>query len=165
MSKFQNSKESVSSNLMLWSDLSTQVGIKETYDMKIWPVNSVFNDGPISFNIPQQAKALLEDIMIVTKLRLKRNGLILIERKRDVSVVNNFANSLWGHVDIQFDDRVDITQSMKNAYAYQTYFINILNSDSRRKDTLLYNELFKMDEGKTKDIEEKIAYSGNGMII
>ena len=88
--------------------------------------------------------------MIVTKLRLKRNGLILVERKRDVSVVNNFASSLWGHVDIQFDDSVDITQSMKNAYAYQTYFINILNSDSRREDTLLYNE--------------KIAYSGNGMM-
>ena len=155
MSKFKNSKESVSSNLMLWSDLSTQVGIKETYEMKIWPVNSVFNDGPISFNIPQQAKALLEDIIIVTKLRLKKNGLLLDQRQKDVSVVNNFANSLWGHVDIQFDDRVDITQSMKNAYAYQTYFNNILNSDSRREDALLYNEIFKMDEGKTKAIEEK----------
>ena len=82
MSKFKNSKESVSSNLMLWSDLSTQVGIKETYDMKIWPVNSVFNDGPISFNIPQQAKALLEDIIIVTKLRLKKNGLLLDQRQK-----------------------------------------------------------------------------------
>ena len=59
---------------MLWNDLTTQVGVKETYDMKIWPANSVFNDGPIIFNIPQQAKALLEDIMIVTKLRLKRSG-------------------------------------------------------------------------------------------
>ena len=29
MSKFKNSKESVSSSLMLWSDVTTQVGTKE----------------------------------------------------------------------------------------------------------------------------------------
>ncbi len=44
---------------------------------------------------------------------------------------------------------------MNNAYAYSTYFNTVLNSDSRREDALLYNEHFKMDEGKTKNIEEK----------
>ena len=155
MSKFKNSKESVSSSLMLWSDVTTQVGIKEKYEMKVWPVSGDYNEGPINFNIQEQAKALLDDIVIVTKLKLKTNNLISTDRKRDVSVVNNFANSLWGNVDVQFDDRVDITQSMRNAYAYSTYFNTVLNSDSRREDALLYNELFRMDEGKTKNIEEK----------
>ena len=155
MSKFKNSKESVSSSLMLWSDVTTQVGIKEKYEMKVWPVSGDYNEGPINFNIQEQAKALLDDIVIVTKLKLKTNNLISTDRKRDVSVVNNFANSLWGNVDVQFDDRVDITQSMRNAYAYSTYFNTVLNSDSKREDALLYNELFKMDEGKTKNIEEK----------
>ena len=155
MSKFVDSKESVLSNLMLWANLTTQVGVKEKYDTTVWPANGDYNNGPINFNLPEQAKSFLDDIVIVTKFRLKSNDLILTERKRDVSVINNFANSLWEHVDIQFDDRVDIMQSMRNSYAYSTYFNTILNSDSRREDALLYNELFKMDEGKTKNIEEK----------
>ena len=96
MSKFKNSKESVSSSLMLWSDVTTQVGIKEKYEMKVWPVSGDYNEGPINFNIQEQAKALLDDIVIVTKLKLKTNNLISTDRNRDVSVVNNFANSLWG---------------------------------------------------------------------
>ena len=71
-----------------------------------------------------------------------------------MSVVNNFANSLWGQVDIQFDDRIDVTQSMRNAYAYKSFFNHVLNSNSNREDYLRYNEVFKMDTGKTKMIEE-----------
>ena len=44
---------------------------------------------------------------------------------------------------------------MRNSYAYSTYFNIILNSDSKIEDAPLYNELFKMYEGKTKNIEEK----------
>ena len=120
MSKFVDSKESVLSNLMLWANLTTQVGIKEKYDTTDWPTNGDYNNGPINFNLPEQAKSFLDDIVIVTKLRLKCNDLILTERKRYVSVIKIFANSLWEHVDIQFDDRVDITQSMRNSYAYST---------------------------------------------
>ena len=76
-------------------------------------------------------------------------------RQDSLSVVNNFANSIWGQVDIQVDDRVDITQSMKNAYAYQTFFNHALNSESNRSDYLFYNELFKMDVGQTKIKEEE----------
>ena len=70
MSKFKKSKESVSSSLMLWSDATTQVGIKEKYEMKVWPVNGDYNEGPINFNIQEKAKGLLDDIIIVTKLKL-----------------------------------------------------------------------------------------------
>ena len=63
MSKFKNSNESVSSSLMLWSDVTTQVGIKEKYEMKVWPVSGDYNEGPINFNIQEQAKSLLDDIV------------------------------------------------------------------------------------------------------
>ena len=137
MSKFVDSKESVLSNLMLWANLTTQVGVKVKYDTTVWPANGDYNNGPINFNLPEQAKSFLDDIVIVTKLRLKSNDLILTERKRDIFVINNFANRLWDHVDIKFDDRIDIMQSMRNSYAYSTYFNTILNSDSRREDALL----------------------------
>ena len=60
------------------------------------------------------------------------------------------ANSLWGQVDIQVDDRIDLTQSMKNAYAYQTFFNHALNTESTHSDYLFANELFKIDNGLTK---------------
>ena len=81
MSKFVDSKESVLSNLMLWAHLTTQDGAKEKYDTTVWPANGDYNNGPINFNIPEQAKSFLDDIVIVTKFRLKSNDLILTERK------------------------------------------------------------------------------------
>ena len=155
MSKFVNSKESVLSNLILWHNPPTQIGTRETYDMKVWPITNVYNDGPINFVIPEQSKGMLKDVHIVTKTRLRRGGLDIVTPKRDVSVVNNFANSLWGQVDVQFDDRIDVTQSMRNAYAYKTFLNHVLNSNSNRQDYLRYNEVFRMDKGKTKMTEEK----------
>ena len=68
-----------------------------------------------------------------------------------------------GQVDIQFDDRVDVTQSMRNAYAYKSFLNPVLNSNSNREDYLRYNEVFRMDKGKTKMTEEKTEHSGIGM--
>ena len=53
MSKFVNSKESVLSNLILWHNPLTQIGTKEIYGMKVWPITNVYNDGPINFVIPE----------------------------------------------------------------------------------------------------------------
>ena len=50
---------------MLWSDLSTQVGTKEKYEMKVWPANGDLDEGPINFNLHEQAKSLLDDILII----------------------------------------------------------------------------------------------------
>ena len=96
----------------------------------------------------------MTDIFITTKLKVLNNGQDITSRQDSLSVVNNFANSIWGQVDIQVDDRVDITQSMRKAYAYQTFFNHVLNSKSNRTDDLFYNELFKMDVGETKIKEE-----------
>ena len=75
--------------------------------------------------------------------------------QKNLSIVNNFANSLWGLVDVIVDDRLEITQNMRNSYAYTTFFNHALNSGSSHQDYLLYNELFKMDQGITKDTEAK----------
>ena len=154
MAKFINSSESITSSMLLWNDVPTQVSIQETFDIKVWPITNILNEGPINFQIPPQPKGLMTDIFITTKLKVLNNGQDITSRQDSLSVVNNFANSIWGQVDIQVDDRVDITQSMKNAYAYQTFFNHVLNSESNRTDYLFYNELFKMDVGETKIKEE-----------
>ena len=72
MAKFINSSESISSSLLLWNDLPTQVSIEETYDLKVWPVTNLYNESPLKFNIPPQPKGLLNDIHIVTKLKIQK---------------------------------------------------------------------------------------------
>ena len=141
--------------MLLWNDIPTQVSIQESYDIKVCPITNILNEGPINFKIPPQPKGLMADIFIITKLKVLNNGQEITTRQDSLSVVNNFANSIWGQVDIQVDDRVDITQIMKNAYAYQTFFNHALNSESNRSDYLFYNELFKMDVGQTKIKEEE----------
>ena len=158
MAKFINSEESITSSLLLWNDRSTQISIQETYDLKIWPITNILNEGPINFNIPPQPKGMMTDINVVTKIKVQNNGADITEAQKSLSVVNNFANALWSLVDVKVDDRIDLTQSMKNSYAYQTFFNHALNSESNREDYLLYNELFKMDQGvntTTKDKEYK----------
>ena len=156
MTKFINSRESFSTSLSLWNDRPTQVAVQEAYDLKVWPVTNILNEGPINFVIPPQPKAMVEDVHIITKFKLEKEGTDLEkDPSKTVSVVNNFACSLWGQVDVQFDDRVDIMQSMKNSYSYQCFFNHALNSDSEKEDYLYYNELFKMDQGQTKTLEEK----------
>lgn len=156
MTKFINSRESFSSSLSLWNDRPTQVAVQEAYDLKVWPVTNILNEGPINFVIPPQPKGMVDDVHIITKFKVEKEGVDLIKTpSKNISVVNNFANSLWGNVDVQFDDRVDIMQSMRNSYPYVSFFNHTLNSDSEKEDYLFYNELFKMDQGRTKTLEEK----------
>ena len=156
MAKFVNSSESISSSLLLWNDRSTQVSIEETYDLKVWPVTNLYNEGPINFNLPPQPKGLLTDIHIVTKLKIQKNGEDISSPQRDVSVINNLANSLWSEVSVIAADRTELCQSMKNAYAYQTFFNHALNSEKNRADYLFTNEMVKMDQGETKKSEEDL---------
>ena len=156
MAKYLNSGESISSSLLLWNVRPTQVSIEETYDLKVWPVTNLYNQGPLNFNLPPQSKGLLTDIHIVTKLKIQKNGEDITSPQKDVSVINNLANSLWTEVSVLCSDRTELCQSMKNAYAYQSFFNHALNSQKDSADYLFTNELVKMDQGVTKKSEEDL---------
>ena len=64
MSKFINSKDAIASPLLLWQEVPTQVSIQETYDLKVWPVTNIFNEGPINFVIPPQPNGMLTSVDI-----------------------------------------------------------------------------------------------------
>ena len=154
MAKFVNSQNAIPTDLLLWNERPTQVSIQETYNIKVWPITNILNDGPINFNVPAQPKGMMTDINIVTKFKVQKDGQDMMAAERNLSIVNNFANALWGLVNVKVDDRLDLTQSMKNAYAYQTFFNHALNSESNREDYLMYNELFKMDQAESKTSEQ-----------
>ena len=146
MMKFKESRDSITTELLLWREASTQVAVKETYELKIYPVSSLYNEGMINFDIPGQPMGMMSNIDIITTFKVKKGAINMID-ENNCTVVNNFANSLWELVDVKLANRVDLMQSMRNSYAYQTFFNYILNSDSNREDYLFSTQLFKMDSG------------------
>ena len=150
MSKFINSKEAIASSLLLWQEVPTQVSVQETYNLKVWPVTNIFNEGPINFVIPPQPHGMLTNVDIVTKFKMENEDALHNSRYTKLSIINNFSNSLWELVEVRLDDRVDIMQSMRNSYAYQTYFNHCLNTESNHADYLFHNELFKWMKDATK---------------
>ena len=128
MSKFVNSKEAITSPLQLWQGVPTQVSTQETYNIICYAQTNLYNDGPINFVVPPQPNGMLTSVDIVTKFSIRDGGERITELKTDLSIINNFANALWELVEVRVDDRLDLMQSMRNAYAYQTYFNTVLKS-------------------------------------
>lgn len=164
MMKFVGSSESVVNNILLWQGKSTQVAIKDTYEIKVHPTSSIHNDQPtIHFDIPPQPRGMISDIDIVTTFSVK-NGDKTLTTDDQCSIINNFGNSLWELVDVKVADRVDIMQIMKNSYAFHTFFGTILNSEPNREDYLFSTQLFKMDKGVTKEGSEVLKFQGEGVV-
>ena len=164
MAKFVNSEDAVTSDLLLWNTTPTQVYVEDVYETKVWPIISLNNDGPITFNIPPQPNGMMRDVQVVTKFKIQENRQDFTEPKKNFTLINNFANSLWSQVDVKIDDRNDITQSMRNAFTYSTYFNHVLNSTSQREDYLLYNEHFFMDTVQGKKWDSVVNSSDMWMV-
>jgi hypothetical protein len=162
MFKFKESKESIASDLLLWQSRPTQVSIRDTYELKIHPVTSIFNEGPINFEIPNQPKGMISDIEIVTTFKVKK-GDANLDENHHCSIINGFADALWDLVDCTVSDRLSLMQSMRNSYAYQCFFNHCLNSDANREDYLFSTMLWKMDSGLTKADSETPVFRGNGI--
>ena len=160
MTKYINSEESIDSSLLLWQGNPTQVAIEDVYDLKVYTVSNIFNEGSINFDVPPQPKGLLSNIEIITTFSVKHgtNSQRVVAADQ-VSIVNNIANSLWSLVDVKIDDRVNIMQSMRNSYTYQTFLNNALNHDDVHEDYLFANELFLMDSGDNKAASEGMIFT------
>eukprot|EP00116_Pleurobrachia_bachei_P005573 sb/3465835/ len=86
-----------------------------------------------------------------------------ITSEDNISVINNIANAMWELVEVTLADRVDIMQSMRNSYAYQSYFNTVLNTHPDRSDYLFQAQLFKMDSGQTKSDSETLEFTGENI--
>ena len=160
--KFKDSRDSVSSELLLWKESTTQVSVKSVYDLKVHPISSLYNEGAINFSLPPQSRGMLSNIDIVSTFRVKKGSENLTEND-NCSVINNISNALWEMVQVELGDRVSITQSMRNSYAYQTYFNTCFNSDPNRANYLFATELWKMDSGTSKEESEVAVFDGDGI--
>jgi len=159
MSKYIQSKESLDSHLLLWDIRPTQTSIEEKYEINVYPTTTYDNayGAPIDFDIPKQPNGCLYDIDIVTTWQVKK-GDANLQDKENVSIINNFSNALYGYVDIQVGNRVNIMQSMEQAYGYQTFFNTVLNNSSNRSDYLYESETFVMDTGADKAAADCVIF-------
>ena len=138
---------------MLWQTKPTQVSVKESYDTKVWPISNIFNEGPITFFIPEQPHGMLKNIEIVTKFKIQKDGKDFSVEQDNLSIINNFPNSLWQIVDVTINGRSNIMQQLKNAYPYTSFFNMVFNHDDSQVDYLGYKELFIMDDGGKYEIK------------
>lgn len=163
MMKYRESRDSVSTELLLWQEKTTQISIRNVYDIKVRPTSSSYNEGALYFDIPPQQTGMLSNVEIVTKFKIKKGAGKLVAAD-NCSVINNFANSLFELVQVRVGDRVELMQSMRNSYAYQTFFDYCLNSHPDRADYLFSTQLFKMDSGTTKTDAESTVFTGDNVV-
>ena len=138
---------------MLWQTKPTQVSVKESYDTKVWPISNIFNEGPITFSIPEQPHGMMKNIEIVTKFKIQIDGKDFSVEQDNLSTINNFPNSLWQIVDVTINGRSNIMQPLKNAYPYTLFFNMVFNHDDSQVHYLGYKELFFMDNGDKYEIK------------
>ena len=151
MKVYKKSPESLSNELLLWDKPSSNVSIEDCYDLKIYPRETISKYGPNTFVIPPQPQGMLTNVDIITTFRLQAANGSQINKLNETSVINNIANAIWGMVEVNVSDRTDIMQSMRNSYAYKTYFDTILNTDPNRLDYLEATQNFILDKGPTKE--------------
>lgn len=150
-SKFEASLESMTADLHLWDVTTTQVGIKETKIINYAPLTAIDNTDTITFHIPGQPKLFLDSIEIVTDVKIEN-----VPADRQLSVVNNLANSLWKNVSVVIGG-VTITQSFDYSYAISTFFDTAINNAPERADILLYQQGFLMDKANNKQGSEDLT--------
>ena len=159
MSKYINSKEALDTSLLLWDIRPTNTSIDRVFEANVYPsvgLSTVY-EGPITFDIPPQMNGLLQDIEINVTVQVK-NGVADLVNKEQISIVNNFANSLWSFVDVEFGDRIQLTQSMENAYTFTCFFNTLLNSSPDRKEYLLSTEGFLTEDVKNKKHAQCVSF-------
>ena len=58
----------------------------------------------------------MKNIEIVTKFKIQKDGKDFSVKQDNLSIINNFPNSLWQIADVTINGRSNIMQPLKNAY-------------------------------------------------
>lgn len=149
MTKYVNSSEAITSNLLLWDPLHTQTSIAETHVLEIYPQTSIDYSDTVTFLIKACPKLMIENIEIISEVRVLTAANANPAVNTNVSVVSNLANAIWRSVDVVIGGQ-NILQSFDNSYNIGSWFDIALNTPSYRSSYLLKKEVFLMDEATSK---------------
>lgn len=157
MTKYINSDEAVTSNLMFFSPMHTQTSILSTNVYEVYPQTSLDFSDVIPFLIKAHPKQMIQGIEIVTNIRVLTATGENPPANTNVSVVSNLSHAIWRSVDVVVGGQ-NLMQSFDNSYNIGSWFNTVLNSDENRKDYLFRKQLFLMDNVETKANSENTNF-------
>ena len=156
MTKYIHSAEAVTSNLMLWDPIHTQTSIIGTHVFEVYPQTSIDYSDTVSFLIKASPKFMIQNIEIISQIRILTENNTNPPANSNLSVVSNLANAIWRSVDVVLGGE-NLLQSFDNSYNIGSWFDIILNSSKMQAPYLLHKELFLMDDATTKEDSEDIT--------
>lgn len=95
MTKYINSSEAITSNLMLWDPLHTQTSIQGSHVFEVYPQTSIDYSDTVFFLIKASPKLMIQNIEIVSQIRIVTANDTNPAANSNVSVVSNLANAIW----------------------------------------------------------------------
>ena len=165
MSKYSKSKETISTEFLLWDVPPTETSIEDVEIMNFHPINSLENSSTIDFDIPGFKNLMLSDVHLVVKFKVQTSTDTDLADNENVSTVNNFAHVLWQNVEIKLNG-YNVEQSMSQSFHLRSFFDTCLNSDPERADYLELTEMFLMDSGSSKTQNEStIFYEADNQVV
>ena len=167
MAKYSKSKESISSEFLLWDVPHTETSIDSVEIMDFYPLTSLDTSSVVHFDIPGFNNMMLSDIYLMIKFNIKTDAGVVLTAKTNVAPVNNFAHVLWENVELKMNG-YNVEQSMSQSFHLRSFFDTLLNTDVDRIDHLALTELFVLDTGTTKSENESTIFyddSANSEVV
>ena len=152
-----NSEEAITSNLLFFEPYHTQTSIVATNVYEVYPQTSIDYSDVLTFLIKAHPKQMIQNIEIVTKIRVLTAAGGNPAKDTNVSTVSNFASAIWRTVDVVIGGE-NLMQSFDNAYNIGHFFDTVLNSDANRADILFSRELFVMEDVVSKGRSENTVF-------
>ena len=161
MTKYVKSGEALPSNLHLWETIHTQTGIVETKTIDIFPTTSIEASDTLTFIIPAMSKLMLQNVQIVSEIRVVTATGTAPAAENPVSTVPHLAAALYRNVEI-YTGSASLVQSFDNAYVMTKFWETTLNTRSGCHPHLNIKEGYWIDTVKTKADSENVIYYPDG---
>ena len=95
MTKYIQSAEAVTFNLMLWDPIHTQTSIIGTHVFEVYPQTSLDYSDTVSFLIKASPKFMIKNIEIISQIRILTENNTNPPANSNLSAVSNLANAIW----------------------------------------------------------------------
>ena len=159
MTKHHNSREALPLEAHMWLMPHTQTAIKETKTICIYPETSIENSDTIPFTIPALPKCQLENIKIVTEIRVTNAEGANIAAAANVTLAPHLAAALFQNVIATIGNQ-QVTQSFDNAYFAFKFWETMLHTVEPKgaNSTIEIEERFLLDDTNNKTESESVAF-------
>ena len=150
----------ISSGFSVFQPPGLSFSVTDSSLTKYFPLAPLDVKNPIEFFVPSSVSDPFMDLNTsylyttfhVTLYDKKRGGARGLEEPDNVSIANNFLQSMFSSVDVYLQETL-LDSSCNNNNAYRSYFHNLLNYSQQDKSTTLAEEGFYKDtQGKFDNV-------------